>query len=227
MSTAFRTPERVAHRGAPRERTENTLEGFLLALERGADAIELDVHASLDDEILVHHDFEVQRLNIESTARGLIERVELPGGGRVPRLSEVLREIGDRATVYVELKGRDLEDRVVPVLREFGHRFAVHSFDHDAIVRCGEEYPEIPRGVLLDRDVPQPIERLREAVERAEPRDVWPHYSLVNERFMDAAGELGVRVIPWTVNDRADAARLAALGVAGLCSDDVRLLANL
>ncbi len=35
--------ERIAHRGAPREFPENSLEGFLRALERGADAVELDV----------------------------------------------------------------------------------------------------------------------------------------------------------------------------------------
>jgi glycerophosphoryl diester phosphodiesterase len=49
----------------------------------------------------------------------------------------------------------------------------------------------------------------------------------VDEALMDAARELRVRVIPWTVNAAAEARRLAAMGVHGVCTDDVRLLANL
>jgi glycerophosphoryl diester phosphodiesterase len=50
-------PELIAHRGASRECRENTLPAFARALELGADGIELDVHASSDGVIVVHHDF--------------------------------------------------------------------------------------------------------------------------------------------------------------------------
>ena len=49
-------PERIAHRGANREARENTLPAFLKALERGADGIELDVHATADGVVVVHQD---------------------------------------------------------------------------------------------------------------------------------------------------------------------------
>jgi len=44
------------HRGAPAERPENTLPSFLLALERGANALELDVHMTRDGQLVVSHD---------------------------------------------------------------------------------------------------------------------------------------------------------------------------
>ena len=46
----------IGHRGAPRERPENTLPSFLRALELQADGIELDVHCTKDRVVVVHHD---------------------------------------------------------------------------------------------------------------------------------------------------------------------------
>lgn len=227
MLTPFGAPERIAHRGMPRERTENTLPGFLLSLEHGADAVELDVHLTSDGKAVVHHDFDVAGRSIAATPWADLAGVELPGGARIPLLEDVLIGIGERATVYVELKGRHIESEIADVVRRHGHRYAVHSFDHHAVARSAAQHPEIPRGVLLDRGVSIPIEALGAAVALAKPRDVWPHWSLVDARFMAAANQLDVRVIVWTVNDRNAAKRLRDLGVAGICSDDVRLLANL
>ena len=49
-------PMLIGHRGAPRERPENTLPSFLRALELQADGIELDVHCTSDRVVVVHHD---------------------------------------------------------------------------------------------------------------------------------------------------------------------------
>lgn len=227
MLTPFGAPERIAHRGMPRERTENTLPGFLLSLEHGADGVELDAHLTSDGRVVVHHDFDVAGRAIAATPWADLAPIELPGGARIPLLEDVLIAIGERATVYVELKGRGIESAVGEVVRRHGHRCAVHSFDHQQVARSATVHPDIPRGVLLDRNVPAPIEALAAAVALAKPRDVWPHWSLVDPRFMAAANQHDVRVIVWTVNDRAAAKRLRDLGVAGICSDDVRLLANL
>jgi len=50
------SPEIIAHRGASRERPENTLAAFNRAAELGADAVELDVHLTKDGRLVVHHD---------------------------------------------------------------------------------------------------------------------------------------------------------------------------
>ena len=49
-------PLRIAHRGMPRRLRENTLPSFAAALAAGADGIELDVHATSDGVVVVHHD---------------------------------------------------------------------------------------------------------------------------------------------------------------------------
>lgn len=219
--------ERVGHRGAPRERTENTLAGFLLALERGADAVELDVHVTHDGEVVVHHDPAVNRKAISRTTWRDLSQIDLGNGDRIPRLREVLEAIGRRATVYIELKGRAEEDQVIDVAKQFGHKYALHSFDHDAIARVAEKAPGVPRGVLLDRGTRRATDVLRQAVERMRPRDVWPHWSLVNEQFMRVAHELKTRVVVWTVNSPGTAEILVSLGADALCTDDVQILANL
>jgi glycerophosphoryl diester phosphodiesterase len=199
---------------------------FLLALGHGADGLELDAHVTKDGVVVVHHDEMVKQRPITDATWRELSRIDL-GGGHIPKLQDVLDAVGDRATVYIELKGQRIEERVIDVARKHGHRFAMHSFDHDAIARIEKRAPEIPRGILFDRDTPQPLDQLRRQVERLRPRDVWPHWSLVTEQFVTTARELGARVIVWTVNSPGTAGILASLGVDGVCTDDVRLLANL
>lgn len=227
LSTSARPVERIGHRGIPAERLENTLSGFLRAVELGADAVELDTHLTSDDVVVVHHDEAIAGRPIASLSWKELERLDLGDGSRIPSLDEVLVAMAGRATVYVELKGAAIEQRVVATLRGHSTSVAVHAFDHAAIERVSESDPDIPRGVLLDRGVSNPIQAMKRAVDRTRARDVWPHWSLVSSELVHAADDLGARVIVWTVNTLDRARHMQALGVAGVCSDDVRILANL
>ena len=51
----------IAHRGASSYAPENTLAAFDLALQMGGRHIELDVHSTSDDHIVVIHDENVER----------------------------------------------------------------------------------------------------------------------------------------------------------------------
>jgi glycerophosphoryl diester phosphodiesterase len=220
--------ERIGHRGAPRELLENTLPSFLRALERGAVALELDVHATADGTVVVHHDSTIGRAleprhrgrALETMTWGEVQTVELVPGAFVPALSDVLAAVAGRATVYVEIKGVGMEHLVCGVIERSSAKCAVHSFDHDAIGRCAEIAPEIPRGILFE-DPPADVTSAMAAVGA---RDVWPHWRLVNGELVDAVHARGGRVIVWTVNSPAVAEPLRRYGVDGLCTDDVRLV---
>src|SRR5919199_3937577 len=100
----------VAHRGASARAPENTLPAFELALEEGADALELDVRTTADDVAVVIHDATLDRTTNASGAVATLplERVRAadagarfsPNGGRtfpwrgrglqLPTLDEVL-----------------------------------------------------------------------------------------------------------------------------------------
>src|SRR5688572_29552561 len=94
--------ERVAHRGLPAEKVENTLPSFMFALEQGADAVELDVHVSSDGIVVVHHDAVVLAHAIANTAWRDLSHLVLDKGERIPRLQDVLEAVGNRASVYIE-----------------------------------------------------------------------------------------------------------------------------
>jgi glycerophosphoryl diester phosphodiesterase len=222
--------ERIGHRGAKRELPENTLVAFQRAFERGADAIELDVHATADGVVVVHHDSELGapagsargRL-IAELSWGELATVELAPGIGIPTLADVLSATPRGKTVYVEIKGSGIESHVGAVLAASPTRCAVHAFDHEAVQRMRRLAPDVPRGILLDQ-VPADIEATMRA---AGARDVWPEWTLIDRRLVERVHGAGGRVIAWTVNERYVAEQLIDAGVDGLCTDDVRLLDGL
>jgi glycerophosphoryl diester phosphodiesterase len=225
MPTPKRRVQRIGHRGAPREFPENSLPAFARAIELGADAVELDVHKTADVIPIVHHDADVSsprrrtKKPLASMTWEDVARVELAPGIFVPSLEQVLALAAGKATVYVELKGRHVEETAIAVIRKSRAQCAVHSFDHIAVVRAAEIAPELRRGILFDA---YPVDVAR-SMRNASALDVWPQWELVDRALVERVHGEGGRVIAWTVNTTDSAERLVALGVDGLCGDDVRL----
>lgn len=209
-------PLRIAHRGMPRLARENSIPSFTLALEAGADGIELDVHASRDGIVVVHHDASL------ANGRAIADATlaELRAAADVPALQEVCDLVRGRAELFVEVKGGAIEQLVLSVVRDYDGCFAIHSFDHGLIARLHAMDPSIRLGILFE-ETPGDVGALMASTGAL---DVWPHAPLVTQRLVDEIHATGGRVIAWTVNDTIQAARLASFGVDGLCGDDVGLL---
>jgi glycerophosphoryl diester phosphodiesterase len=225
---ANNNPSLVAHRGAPREQPENTLPSFARALELGCDGIELDVHATRDGVVVVHHDPVPRAVSPDRrlTRRPIAELTydELrtfavaPGIG-IPKLSEVLDLVGQRAFVYVELKGAGVERAAIETIRSSGAQCAIHSFDHAAIARARVIAPEIRRGLLFSR---RPAD-VAAAMMASAALDAWPEWPLIDRSLVEPVERLGGSVIAWTVNDVAAMRHLASIGVDAICTDDLRI----
>ena len=151
-------PTNLAHRGASARAPENTLESFRLAMEAGAGGLELDVHMTLDGEIVVIHDPTVDRTTNGSgaVARMTLDEIQgldagyrfSPDGGstypyrgrdlRVPTLAEVYEEFPD-SPVNIEIKEAQpgVEEAVLEVVREAGAvgRTLVASNRHGVVRR--------------------------------------------------------------------------------------------
>ena len=219
-------PELIGHRGAPRERPENTISSFLRALDHGVDAIELDVHATVDDVVVVHHDpvpratasnpalagRPIARLTATELATFTVGDEE-----RIPTLDAVLEAMHGRVTVYVEIKAGRIEQSVVDCVRRSDTPCAIHCFDHRVIRRVKQIAPDMPAGVLVAAYLLDPARTLRETG----ARDYWLEWSFIDEELVSRVHDAGGRVIAWTVNGRAEAAAFAALGVDGICTDVV------
>lgn len=219
MLDAPRAPLRIAHRGMPLAVRENTLAGFALAIDSGAQGIELDVHATRDNVVIVHHDAALPNDRpIASLAYADLATANLPYA--IPTLSDVCHLVDGRVELFVEIKGADIELLVLSTLAGYRGPRAIHSFDHAMIRRIAGSGSSSRLGVLIE-DASADV---RSIMRDTGALDVWPHHSIVSDALIDAAHEGGGRVIPWTVNDPSLARRFTAMRVDGICSDDVSTL---
>ena len=221
-------PAVIAHRGASREAPENTLAAFTRALALGADGIELDVHKTIDGAVVVHHDPVPRPSGADPTlawrpigAMTLAEVRSLRVGGSlgIPTLPEVLEAVGDRLTVYCELKGAGVVEVAAPILARHPGPCAMHSFDHRAVRRAAELAPRVPRGIL----VASRLVDIAHALAAARASTLWPLREFVDADLVAEVRAAHCQIIAWTANDPFEIQRLATLGVDGICTDDVAL----
>jgi glycerophosphoryl diester phosphodiesterase len=238
-------PQIFAHRGARRVAPENTLPAFAAALEMGADGIELDVHLTADGQLVVIHDFSVDKT---TDGRGLVaqmtaaELARLDAGSHfsaafagtpIPTLAAVLDLVGDRCRINIEIKSmdiyaRDASDAVAAMIRErnlYG-QVIVSSFNPITLIKLRHLDEAIALGMLYDREMPAFLRRVW-AGPPLTPQAQHPRHDLVDAAYMEWARAGGSHVNTWTVNEPDDARRLAALGVDTLITDapDVLLAA--
>ncbi|MFA9431469.1 glycerophosphodiester phosphodiesterase family protein [Egicoccus sp. AB-alg2] len=158
----------IAHAGAQGHAPSNTIEAFDLALEQGADTLEMDLQITADGEVVVIHDGTVDRTTgVSGDVAGLTlaQLQELDAGWyfedaagnrpwadrgvRIPTLREVLERYPDTHLI-VELKtDGDLAivDPVVALLREYGRddgSVTVASFSTDYLAPVREQLPDVP-----------------------------------------------------------------------------------
>lgn len=223
--------ERISHRGAHDELPENSIPAFLRALQLGANAIELDVHATRDGVVVVHHDFAIGSAGVTGGGKYPIADLDsadlagfpLADGVAIPTLAQVLEVVADAAAVYVEIKARNIEPLVVRCIRESGARCAVHSFDHRTVRTVKAIFPAIRTGVL------EVARHLDPAAPLAETgaEDLWQESSLIDEELVARVHSVNGRIVAWTSNDPAEWKALRALGVDAICTDRPAELATL
>ena len=146
----MRRPSVIAHRGASGYEYENSRAAFRRAIMLDADGVELDVHATHDGGIVVHHDPEVPGFGpIAQMTLAEARRIRIRNGEPLPSLAEILELVGDRQ-VWVEVKGLPPKyDHMLLTILDQGpapERYAVHSFDHRIVCRLGQAQPTLRRG---------------------------------------------------------------------------------
>ncbi len=225
----------LGHRGASADAPENTVAAFRLAVAQGADGVELDVWRCATGEVVVAHDEDARRvagadLRIPDAPLAALRALDVGGwkgerfrGEPIPLLAEVLEALPG-AVVNVELKSRrrDLRlaaaaARVVAAAGAAG-RVLVSSFDWRLVVAFRVAAPEIPVGLLFDGEHAWRA-RLALGVRLLGPSAVHPERALVTAARARrwTARRLAVNV--WTVDEPAEARRLAALGATALITN--------
>jgi glycerophosphoryl diester phosphodiesterase len=195
----------------------------------GLDGVELDVQATLDGVLVVHHDFHLPdgRLIAALPSRDVLS-AQLPDDGNVPTFESVLGWAHDRnAYLNVEIKstgwntdGREVS--AVRALQRFGShkRVIVSSFNPVSIVRVRLADPKLETALLWDTDLqPEWLLARGQLAPLLGVRAVHPRHTLITPEFVERAHAKGWRVNTWTVNDPDRAKALLDMGVDGLISD--------
>ncbi len=233
----------VAHRGAAADAPENTMLAYQLAVDMGADAVEVDVHLSADGKLALIHDESLDRTtNLAGPVAGKTMaqirradagyRFEMTDGSfpfrgkklRVPTLDEVLAWLPEGIGLVVELKALEATAPTIEMLRSSRVRAAgalsVISFDERTLDEVRRLDPELPTGYLL---VPfQSAEpALTYAVEHGHaaihPWEV--DLGLDPAPILALARAYGRLVGCYVVNDPERMKQLAALGLWGFVTD--------
>jgi glycerophosphoryl diester phosphodiesterase len=224
----------IAHRGAKGEAPENTLAAFKLGLEQGCDGIELDIHLSKDGELIVIHDYTLDRTTDKtgSISELTLEQIkqadagrwfhEKYAGERVPTLEEVFDLVPAEVMINVEIKHR-FDRRIEPVLLELMkqkdrmHNVVVSSFHHKSLSYLKQLEPETKIGLLYDLDV---VHHAALAATIDVPvYSLHPHYKKINQADVAEAIAQGLQVYHWTINDESHMAHAIADGVSGIITD--------
>jgi glycerophosphoryl diester phosphodiesterase len=192
---------------------ENTLPSFALAVEQGADGIELDVQLTLDGEVVVAHDETLERVSdgsgwLKNHTLDELKRlnfgVRFGKTVRIPTLAEVYALVKDTRTfVNVELKTTEfvyhgLAEKLLALEREYNMhgRVLYSSFNHYSL----KDFPETTQtGLLYDNVLIDPWLYAR----RVNAAAIHPYY----KALVNAPGTVacchghGIRVHTWTAND--------------------------
>ncbi|MEU6772081.1 glycerophosphodiester phosphodiesterase [Streptomyces sp. NPDC046759] len=221
----MQTVTAVAHRGDPYRFRENTIDSLRSALDRGADAVEIDVRLTRDGVPVLLHDDTLQRLWEIGRPLGALsaEEVRALTAGGVPTLAQALAATGD-SRVMVDLCGRverRMVDRVMDVVRQTGARDRVYycaGTEAMLAVRAADPAAEI---ALTWTTLAPPRPGLLAAVR---PRWLNYRFSLLSRELAARVHRDGCLLSAWTPDTRRSMSRLLDLGVDSITTNRVDTL---
>lgn len=244
-------PRAYAHRGwhtGEMVGLENTMAAFRRAVEEGFSYLEMDVRATADGAVVVHHDRTLDRTTEGTGAicelpAGAVAEVRIMGREPIPLLADVLAEFpGVRITI--ELKAAEVVAPVLALLdrTDSWHRVCLGSYQEPWLRRarqvagrrlCTSMAQASAFGLRsrawLDA-LPWPLSLLPAPPARGDLAQLPRRFgglTVVDERLLRAAHRSGREVHVWTVDDPAEMAELLDLGVDGILSDRPDLLRDL
>jgi glycerophosphoryl diester phosphodiesterase len=218
----------MGHRGAAALEPENTLLSISRAMELGVDAVEIDVHLSKDNQVVVIHDPTLDRTTngtglVSSYSLKELKGLDAGKGEKIPTLQEVVDLTEKRVKLVIELKEEGAESQVVDLMNHnhLWDNVYVISFWHRLVKRVKEMDNKIKTGVLL---VGCPVD-VSVAVQASADALVM-RYTFVERQFVDIAHKEGLKVFIWNIDDPHLVKPYADMGVDGIGSNDPQVLVD-
>lgn len=240
MLTIKSQPLIIAHRGASYDAPENTMAAVQMAWKKGADAVEVDVHFSSDERIMVIHDKDTKRtggadLKVSETPSTELRKLDVGSykskkyaGERIPFLEEVIQTIPAGKTLFIEIKS---DGSLLPALKDIIDK----SKKEGQIVVIGFVFDTMEAAKLMMPDIPvywlhhSLLRYSGGIIERAKGAGLDGlnlHYRNISRKFAAKVKETGLGLYSWTVDDPIEARRLKRLGIDGITTNRPAWLAD-
>ena len=204
----------IAHRGFSGRYPENTLAAIRAAIQLGVDLVEIDVHETADGQLIVFHDYRLNRIcgvpgRVRDTTAAQIRTLN----PAVPTLDEVLQACRGKTRLLIEIKRAD-SGKVAAAIRR--HRMQrqviVFAFSPKLLAKFATAAPEITRFGLIDRQdwnrLPVPVAGIG-----------LNHCRIQSPQMVAQFHRRGWQVFAWTVNQSHAMCRLRDWGVDGLITN--------
>ena len=214
----------AGHRGAAAEALENTLASFALAVEQGADLVELDAQLTPDGVLVLLHDPTYARvagsdLRPEREPWSALASLRLHDGSAPARLDDLFAALPADFPVNVELKRT--EAAIEPLAAAAGRladrpNTLVSSFDWPLLDAVRARAPFLALAPIAGDDAS--VDDLRRAAARLGAWSIHVSRALAR-RALAPLGRDGRRVLCFTVNDPGEARYLLDSGASGVFSD--------
>ncbi len=248
-NTMIRPINIIGHRGIPSLAQENTIAGSVLAYEKGANMIEMDVYVSADNQIVVMHDDTIDRTtngtgNTESFTVEQLQKYVVDGNNSfksqpIPTLEDYFKEFKDKdAKLIIEIKSGagsgtsallksliekyDMADQVVVITFSTGHMSSMRS-----------QLPNISVGYLTGSvalSEAEPLVSLENILKLVQPTSTTydPSYAggSLGPNLIRAASYRGITVWPYTINDSALLHKYMLYGTNGITTNYSQLVTN-
>ncbi|MEO1855873.1 MAG: glycerophosphodiester phosphodiesterase family protein, partial [Rubritalea sp.] len=219
----------IAHRGSSMDAPENTLAAIQMAVDAGADFIEIDVQETADGVVVVFHDSDYKRLankklNIWDAQSSELPNIEI-GSWFDPKFSDqttpTLKQVFDicrgKSGVLIELKyyGHDvaLEQKVIDIVEaeKMTEQIMIMSLNYEGMQKVRKLRPDWKIG-LLSTVALGDITKLDVDFLGLNSRAATP-------KLVKRAHANSIEIFVWTVNTKLDISAMTSRGVDGLITD--------
>lgn len=151
----------IAHRGLHKNKMipENSMLAFKAAIEKNY-AIEFDINITKDNQIVVFHDDDLNRLcnkkeNIEDVSYDFLKDLNLyESNEKIPLLKELLDEVAGKIPLIIEIKKHKniglLENILLEMLKEYKGEYFICSFEKDILLWLKKNKPKEIRGLIFE-----------------------------------------------------------------------------
>jgi glycerophosphoryl diester phosphodiesterase len=230
--TPGKPPRIFAHRGNGSSGFENTISSYIFAAHSGVDGIEIDVSYTSDGKLVCFHDDTLKRISggrqpLRDTTFRTLRSIPLEGNERIPLLEEAFEALPSSVAVILDIKTCGIMDRgMIGAVRAFLKRTAfedqrlvsVTSFNYVALRLLARSAPDLRTGFILRADSAHTRLGMASFFSK-DYKAVHPQAPMVTRKLVTAWHKAGLDVIPWTVDERMEAIKLAGDGVDGIITD--------